>query len=257
MDTSVTCTVPFRFGRRIGDAWACPHCGRKWVVDSNMHDSHLPFGDYTWWTEIERPGLAGKLFGPRRVRATRFQEEPPAADRARMQTLLHLFASLGLPREIVFALYDHNPAAELAYHGAAHGVATAARAIDFATASALGEENIRPLAVAALFHDAGYVPGDSEDDNLARAVAFTLTHGAEYGQAAAALIPETRFPHTDPGSIVGAVLQDADLLQCFDTDRDRWIRAYKTETGKPALLDFPTLDMLHTSRARQYRARAH
>lgn len=250
---NIACTVPFRYGRIHGDRFTCPDCGREWTVGSDT-GAYLPFGDHTWLTAIGKPTFGARIFGSPILAATRFQPEPPPADQDRITRLQHQFTALGLPPQMVLTIYDNNPASSLAYHGAAHGVATALRAVTFGLELGVDRETLRAIAVAALFHDADYDPGVGENHNIARAAAFALEYGGQKAEAAAALIPATAHPHTPPGSLAEGILQDADVLQCFDDDRPRWLAALETEGFAPSAT-FPEIGDLHTTPARRYRTR--
>ncbi|SDH47301.1 HD domain-containing protein [Microbacterium sp. 77mftsu3.1] len=172
----------------------------------------------------------------------------------RLARLYRIFDELDLPHSAIVALLEANTAAGLPYHGAAHGISVALRAHDFGAELGVSRFSAKTLVIAGLLHDADYVVGESETINLARAAAFARWHGGLHGDPAAELIYETEFPHHEPDTLLGAIIQDADLLQCQDRDRDRWLNALEQETGRPALADFPTASMLNTSPGRTYLA---
>lgn len=255
---NLDCVVPFRFARRYGDIWTCSDCGQRWKIASNQYDSLLPFGDYTWWTDESNGSWIDRILGaPTGRRARIFTAEPNEEDRRRLSRLIHIFNRFGIGHTTVLAIYDRNPAAHLQYHGAAHNISVALRAYDLGVAEGFRDEGLQPLLIAGLFHDADYVPGDPEDDNIARAVSFARREvPGPLGEAAAALISETWFPHREPRTALGAVLQDADLLQGHERDGKRWLAGLEAESGRPADEGFPTPDMLNTEAGRRFRARS-
>lgn len=255
----ITCIVPFRFGRRVGDRWTCTDCGRKWFVASNMFDSLLPYGDYTWWTDIDRPGRWGSVFGPKTTRARQFLPEPPAGEREVIGKVQHALDALGLPHTLALTPYDLNPSAGLPYHGAPHLLSTALRAWELAKTEGLSPEESRPLIAAALFHDADYVPGRPETENIGRAITFMSAHVEEaLATAAARLIDATSYPHrhTADEGLAAHIIQDADLLQTVGSGGAAWRAALEKETGRPANPAFPSDEQLSTAAGRDFRARA-
>lgn len=172
---------------------------------------------------------------------------PTAEDRERLIALMRVVDRLSMDRAFVLSLIRKNLSAGLPYHGSAHAVTVALRAAEDAGDVWLSESEIRALVLAGLCHDANYVVGDAEADNIARAVLFARNHISDEPVAdrVASLIRATHFPHAHPGGEAEAIIQDADLLQCCEPDRDRFLAALEAE-GVPASDDFPGVGMLNT-----------
>ncbi len=258
VDETITCIPPFRYGRRIGDTWTCGDCGRLWTVESNMYDSVLPFGDYIWWTEVEQPGRWGQFWGPVRRKTYTWAPEQAAPVRSLIRRAQHVLDSYGLPHTLALVIFDENPSAALPYHGAPHLLSTALRALELLRAEGVESSAVeKALLLAGLFHDADYVPGAPDAENIERAVAFCRRYvPGELADEVERLIRLTEYPHTaTTEDIAGKVLQDADLLQAAGPDADTWQTALNAEAGITPDPAFPTDAMLNTDAARVYRAR--
>lgn len=247
--TEHTCVVPFRLGRQMGDEWACPKCGRLWRIESNRYDSLLPYGDYQWFSQIEKETWLTRLFGVR-LKPVASERDPEGWDAHRLALLLEKAYVLGIDHAVILSIYDRNPSADLPYHGAAHGVTVALRSAEAAERAGIPPENIRPLLLAGLFHDAGYVPGYDEDDNIDRAVRFATSVLGGEDKEIETLIRSTSFPHLAPPSSLAAIIQDADLLQGIEPDGERFLVGLKEERGHPADEHFPRDRDLNTRDAR-------
>lgn len=224
-----------------------------WDVRSNQYDSLLPFGDHQWFANPANESALSKWLLPLRHRAIETAPEPNEEDRRRLALLIWHADRLGVSRQSVLNVYDANPSADLPYHGAAHGVTVALRAVEAAIEAGLSDADQADLLLAGIHHDLSYVVGVGESVNITRAIISSGAFIRDPGQATrvAALIRSTQFPHVTPRSESEAILQDADLLQCLEPDRDRWLAALEEETGRPSAPDFPGIDALNTERARE------
>lgn len=251
------CTVPFRFGRRYGDRWTCPVCGVEWSIRSNQYDSLLPFGDYQWFSTPPRLSRLERFLGTTGKRARLIQPEPCIADRSRLAELLHITDTLGVSHQTVLGIYDRNPSADLPYHGAAHGITVALRSAQAAREMGESVDGQRRVLIAGLYHDFGYIVGDAEETNIDRASAYIRSLGLDEADSTevARLIRATHFPHQHPADDLEAIIQDADLLQGIEPDGDRFRDGLTRESGVPALVDFPRIDMLNTQHARDRHGR--
>lgn len=246
--TDHACTVPFRLGRQMGDEWTCLMCGRLWRIESNEYDSLLPYGDYQWFSELEPRRRIARYLGFRH-RPKKAQPEPVGWEASRLRALLYRTHLLGMDARLILSVYDLNPSAALPYHGAAHCVTVALRAAQ-AQKDAKGDEaSQRSVILAGLFHDADYVMGASESENIPRAVAFSRSMIGE-NEEVESLIRATTFPHTKAESDVAALIQDADLLQAIEPDGARFFRALEEEGDTPDP-DFPRPENLNTEWARE------
>ncbi len=154
-----------------------------------------------------------------------------------------------------------NPSGSLPYHGNQHQLAVASLALrGNATSGGLLER--RPaLFIAGLFHDYGYRPGASEEDNIARAVdaARKLTDrlNPELTEWVVELIRATEFPHGRPATHSEAIIQDADLLMIALPDFSVFLEGLKEE--RPSFEPdpyFPGEDALKTNWAKRVYATA-
>lgn len=154
-----------------------------------------------------------------------------------------------------------NPSGSLPYHGNQHQLAVASLALRGNAASGGLLEKRPALFIAGLFHDYGYWPGASEEDNIARAVntarALTERLNPELTKWVVELIRATEFPHSRPATQSEAIIQDADLLMIALPDFSVFLEGLKEERpGFEPDPYFPGEDALKTNWAKRVYATA-
>lgn len=126
-----------------------------------------------------------------------------------------------------------NPSGSLPYHGNQHQLAVASLALRGHAAGDGIIEKRPAMFIAGLFHDYGYRPGASEEDNIAWAVgaarAVTEKLNPELTKWVVELIRATEFPHNRPATQSEAIIQDADLLMIALPDFSVFLEGLKEE----------------------------
>lgn len=163
--------------------------------------------------------------------------------------------------EAVDASLGHK---RVGYHILPHCLSVALRAVEIS--DTYDPYELKALLLAGLWHDAGYVPGlaDWENVTLARHLwsehARNLGYTGETIELVSALIGATQFPHNRDYPFTNAALNhrehlaftlmDADLLQTTEPDRDAYLIGLATEGHITPTYDFPQADMLSTEEGR-------
>lgn len=173
---------------------------------------------------------------------------------ARMSHILRIFKSLDLPEKYLTAFLD-NPSKDLPYHGNQHQIVVASLAYRGANIHLLDKFSRKAVFLAGLFHDYEYSLEKTEDANIERAARFALTLLNAEGRLAIAvadIIRETRFPHSNPTSLISALVQDADSLMITQPDFSDFIKGLELENPARAIDPFfPGQDSLNTTWAKQ------
>ena len=149
---------------------------------------------------------------------------------------------------------------DLYYHTWEHVKTTAERALYLAKKEEVTSEyDLTALEIACYFHDIGYSVTKSEDENVPDAIilfkkyAKKNGYSEEFTEKVSRLIWATKYPHRDNyENILEAIIQDADLTQCWDWESYDILRYLKAEGNrvKPNLL-FPELSDLNTKSAKR------
>lgn len=173
---------------------------------------------------------------------------------ARMDHILSIFKRLDLPEKYLTAFLD-NPSKDLPYHGNQHQIVVASLAYRGANIHLLDKFSRKAVFLAGLFHDYDYSLEKTEDANIDRATRFALTLLNAEGRLAikvAEIIRETRFPHSEPTSLVSALVQDADSLMITQPDFSEFTRGLELENPSRVIDPFfPGQDSLNTKWAKQ------
>lgn len=124
------------------------------------------------------------------------------------------------------------------YHNLQHAFTVAINAMRIADSVAMPRMDRAVLLVAALYHDFGHSAGElTDDENIRIAVEGVRQHltpalGSPFVDAVVDLIPITEYPFTrEPESLCEKVLRDADLLQHFEPDGERFTKGLAEELG--------------------------
>lgn len=167
--------------------------------------------------------------------------ELSAFGQRRYDAIERAFSHLGLPHLLLDAAIFSNPSFGLPYHNSEHGLTVSLNALSGGHYYEFDADTKGHLLVAGLFHDYDYVVGDSEDNNLARAVAgFKACFDAHVSVAeklrfevVKSMILATYFPHvvSDDTSDQELVMMDSDVLQSAAPDRQRFFAGLSLETG--------------------------
>lgn len=141
------------------------------------------------------------------------------------------------------------------YHNKYHCIAVAHRAIYLARKEHVIDPRLTMnLILAALFHDAEYVVGDSERDNIMRSVTamketlwgyidprdIVMIEQLMWATEFIGLSPKKPFAssHTDV-QLLMHIISDADLLQNVSPDRDVYMNGLRDEGCKSPSIMFP------------------
>lgn len=141
----------------------------------------------------------------------------------------------------VHALFDQYCDETFVFHNYHHTQTVTARAVEIAMHENLGETELKIIAIAALFHDTGYLftaPAQHEAESVKRMTEFFT--GKEISPVviseAAACIMATKMP-THPSNILQQVLCDADTYHFgtpeFATSNEKVYREFKLRNNGP------------------------
>lgn len=181
-------------------------------------------------------------------------------DSARYKLVADRLSDLGLSQTYLTLIDQENPSGNLPYHGNQHLYAVA----NLCYAGAIMHQDsgayLRECFLAGLFHDYDYTVGQSEDENISRAVlkAEKIVGALDNHLTAKVieLIQASRFPHNEPKDTAEKVIQDSDLLMISQPDSNRFLTGLAQETGSSLRQDFPGSQSLHTEWARNIYASA-
>lgn len=173
---------------------------------------------------------------------------------ARYDRLAELFIHIGLDPQMINVAHAANSGSNNhPYHNFEHLLTVSYRAIEGGLEHGLSLDEIQALAVAGLFHDAGYVINLDEPSNLniAKTVmyesAFTFVSSCVLARAAV-LIDATEFPHHHVLSLAEKIIQDADMMQNFEDDCAVFQEGLCVEKNDPNIADplFPGVSGFNT-----------
>lgn len=132
----------------------------------------------------------------------------------------------------VTALLRDNLSANLCFHNLAHTLGVVAAAKEIGQYSHLSEKEMDILAVAAWFHDSGYIHTytghEEESKKIAKAYLEQCHCDSSFIASVLACIEATKFPQR-PGGILEKVLCDADLYHFTKTSYPQYAKAIRKE----------------------------
>lgn len=148
------------------------------------------------------------------------------------------------------------------YHNIQHAFTVAINSMRIADTVSMPRMDRAVLLVAALYHDYGHSAGElTDDENIRIAVEGVRKHltpalGNPFVDAVVDLIPITEYPYTrEPSTLCEQVLRDADLLQHFEPDGERFTQGLAQELGfeltKEATVAFLSAQQLYTEAGRK------
>lgn len=126
---------------------------------------------------------------------------------------------------------EFNPSANLPYHNEYHSFCMFLNCYEAAYYAKMSRAEIRGLCLGALFHDFNHSGGTEPDTkNIARALkglndahkfaeSMLMEVSPEELEIAVSSIKDTEYPYrSEPKTIYGCILRDADLMQPYETD---------------------------------------
>lgn len=228
------CVVPPRTGFGRGTTWACDECGDMWKVKTCIGE----YETYLEWCRIINDGKkVGFLFLHRFP--TKRQPEPTEHDLKREKRIRAVISELGLPTNVLDVVSLGNPSSHAPYHGYQHLLTVALNCKEAADYHGLDRESVRPLVLAALFHDFGHLLQSTVQDalNIEKAVEGAMKHlpGIEglsdrEIESVISLIRATEYPYTGTDTTLPArIIQDADMMQTLEPDGKRFLDGLSSE----------------------------
>lgn len=166
---------------------------------------------------------------------------------------------LGMPLDIIDMVSVVNPGSDNPYHGTQHLYTVALRCFEGGQVHGYSEKNLRELTLAGLFHDYAHPLHTDDEVNLSEAVKGWYKLGEPYGVDASSgtierLIWATKFPHSHPVDMLEAIIQDADMMQSLEPDREVFYQGLSMESGKAmdeeSSVSFMQSQKIHTEWAR-------
>ena len=146
------------------------------------------------------------------------------------------------------------------YHNWQHVESVAKRALFLAKEEdVIDITDLFVLELACYFHDIGYDTSKDESENIANAVnLFSKYAENEYRlpedlkNRVRSLIEATQYPHEEAKTTLEAIIQDANLTQCWDHDPYDILKYLKAE-GREINYDllFPEINDLNTNTAKR------
>lgn len=177
------------------------------------------------------------------------------AEQERILKVREILKELSLDENIVEQLKElntrsnHHP-----YHNLQHLLTVAIRSYEGAQYYNLDSNMKKSIVLAALAHDADYTIGACESVNLsaAKTVLQQLCSEELYIQSAR-YIDATEFPHNEATCLASAIIQDADLMQAFEEDAERFFDGLCVEKNDPNAADptFPGVNGFNTEWAKE------
>ena len=181
-------------------------------------------------------------------------------DIRRLGELDRFFSQLDLPHDIIDVVSALNPGGDNPYHGTQHLFTVAIRCAEAGNLYDLTQRERRELVLAGLFHDYGHPLYADDRANIEVAVKGWNRIGVPYSTdvdntEVERLIRASVFPHSEPKDIREAIIQDADLMQSLEPDRERFYEGLSAESGRETddatTSDFLSSQEIHTEWAKE------
>lgn len=181
--------------------------------------------------------------------------ETSQAEQKRVLKVKEILKELSLDENIVEKLKELNfRSNQHPYHNLQHLFTVTIRAYEGAEYYNLDNDVKQGIVLAALTHDADYTVGECETKNLsaAKKVLQQLCSENLYDQSAK-YIDATEFPHNETECLASAIIQDADLMQSFEEDADKFLHGLCVEKNDPNAADptFPGVNGFNTEWAKE------
>lgn len=135
------------------------------------------------------------------------------------------------------------------YHNIHHLFTVTIRAFEGGRHYNLEQEQLQSIVLAALTHDADYIIGESESVNIAAAKKVLYQVSPEHlFEKSAHYIDATEFPHNEADCLASSIIQDADLMQGFEMDSQKFLDGLCSEKNDPSVANpaFPGVQGFNT-----------
>lgn len=177
------------------------------------------------------------------------------AEQERILKVQEILNDLSLDEKIIERLIELNYRSNyIPYHNIQHLLTVAIRSYEGAQYYDLDSNMKKSIVLAALAHDADYTIGACESVNLsaAKTVLQQLCSEELYTQSAR-YIDATEFPHSEAICLASAIIQDADLMQAFEEDAEKFFDGLCVEMNDPNAADptFPGVNGFNTEWAKE------
>jgi hypothetical protein len=157
-------------------------------------------------------------------------------DVARRRKVERLFGSMSMPFDLIAVVEALNGGSLNPYHNTQHLFTVAIRCAEAADFYHLDRQSRREIVLAALFHDFDHPLNTSDAENIERAIDGWRKVGAAYlidvdNNEVERMIRATEFPHREAWDLMEEIIQDADLMQGIEPDREVFYAGLSAESG--------------------------